>query len=137
MQAAFEEGVVLAGGGHAMAAGLTVRRERLDDLRVFLDRKLAEQALLTPIEDSLEHRRRAGHLRCRPRPARRFRAALAPYGHGNPEPIFALPAVRVTGAAAMRGGHVRCSLAGEDGASIRAIAWRAGDTELGKQAAGR
>ena len=49
---------------------------------------------------------------------------LAPFGQGNPEPVFAFPGVRVRGAMPMRGGHLRCELVGEDGAKLRAVAWR-------------
>ena len=132
VQAAFDEGVVVAGGGHAMAAGLTVRRDRLDDLRAFLEARLSAEALLTPVEHSLD-------IDAALAPSGADRALLeaferlAPYGQGNPEPLFVLPDLRITGATAMRGGHVRCTLVGEDGASLRAIAWRVEDTDLGRR----
>ena len=132
IQAAYAAGLILAGGGHAMAAGLTVHRDGMDALRIFLDERLNEEARLAPVEDSLD-------IDAALTPSGADRSLLeaferlAPYGQGNPEPIFALPAVRIVGATPMRGGHVRCALVGEDGASLRAIAWRSGDSALGRR----
>ncbi|PZO04025.1 MAG: single-stranded-DNA-specific exonuclease RecJ, partial [Alphaproteobacteria bacterium] len=87
VQAAWETGVLLAGGGHAMAAGLTVRADNIDALRSFLnDRMAGEQAdavLLDWVEvDALIE------------PGGATRALfddfeqLAPFGPANPEPLF-------------------------------------------------
>ena len=57
---------------------------------------------------------------------------LAPFGPGNPEPLFALSGVQARDAMPMNGGHVRCRLVGADGASIRAVAWRCGDLDWGR-----
>jgi single-stranded-DNA-specific exonuclease len=132
VQAAFDAGVVLAGGGHAMAAGLTVRRDRLQELRVFLEERLAEESDRAAGEDSLD-------IDAALTPAAADRALLeaferlAPYGQGNPEPMFAFPDVRVVQAFPMRGGHVRCELVGEGGGRLRAVAWRAGESDLGRR----
>ena len=131
VQAAFDEGLLLAGGGHAMAAGLTVMSGRIDGLRDFLAERLAGEmsaaaaldwvemdALLDPsaaTRDTLEQFER-----------------LAPFGPGNPEPLFALGPVTSRDAQAMNGGHVRCRLVGADGASVRAVGWRCADMGLGK-----
>lgn len=131
VQAAWEAGHLLAGGGHAMAAGLTVKGDQIDRLRGFLaDRLRAEQgpalALdLVEIDVLLE-----------PAAANRdlFEAfeRLAPFGPGNPEPLFALSGVQVRDPMQMTGGHVRCRLTSADGASLKAIAWRCADLPSGK-----
>jgi single-stranded-DNA-specific exonuclease len=61
---------------------------------------------------------------------------MAPYGPGNPEPMLALPDVRAERAKVLRGGHIRCSLAGERGTRLEAIAWRAEDSDLGRRLLG-
>jgi single-stranded-DNA-specific exonuclease len=58
---------------------------------------------------------------------------LEPFGPGAPEPLFAAASVQVVEAMALRGGHIRCVLADGAGARLRAVAWRAGDTELGRR----
>ncbi len=131
IQQAWEDGVLIAGGGHAMAAGLTVLANRIDELRAYLNDKLsgeqeAAQALDWVEVDALID----------PRAATRelFEAfeQLAPYGPGNPEPLFAMENLQVREPMAINGGHVRCRLVGPDGASVWAIAWRCADLQTGK-----
>ena len=56
---------------------------------------------------------------------------LGPYGAGNPEPVFALPAHRLSFVKPTEQGHIRCAFATSSGARLKAIAFRATDTELG------
>ena len=57
---------------------------------------------------------------------------MAPFGPGNPEPMFALGDVRVERPMALRGGHVRVTLTDGSGGKLKAVAWRAEETELGR-----
>ncbi len=131
VQAAFEQGLLMAGGGHAMAAGLTVRGEAVPDLRDFLCRSLAEEGASAAAADAIE-------IDALVTPAGASRALfedfqrLQPFGPGNPEPSFALADVRIERATSMRGGHLRCLLADAHGARLKAVAWRAEDTDLGR-----
>ncbi|HST91664.1 MAG TPA: single-stranded-DNA-specific exonuclease RecJ [Brevundimonas sp.] len=131
VQAAWEEGVLMAGGGHAMAAGLTVRAADIQRLRDFLnDRMVGEQAAaealdLVEIDALIDPSAATRDL------FEQFEQ-LAPYGPANPEPLFALERVSVRDAVAMTGGHVRCRLVGADGASVKAIAWRCADLPGGQ-----
>jgi single-stranded-DNA-specific exonuclease len=132
IQAAFDEGLLLAGGGHAMAAGLTMRPSAIPEFRAFLCERLASEMVEAEAEDALEI-----DALVTPGAAARplydaFRA-MEPFGPGNPEPLFALADVRVERVTPMRGGHLRCSLVGGGGASIRAIAWRSADTPIGQR----
>jgi single-stranded-DNA-specific exonuclease len=132
VQAAFEAGLLLAGGGHAMAAGLTVRADAVPELRAYLAEALAEESDLAVAGDALEI-----DALIAPGAAGRplldeFRR-LEPFGPGAPEPLFAAAGVRVVEARALKGGHVRCTLADESGTRLRAVAWRAEDTELGRR----
>jgi single-stranded-DNA-specific exonuclease len=134
VQAAFDEGLLLAGGGHAMAAGLTVRPSAVPELREFLCERLAPEMLAARDEDMLD----LDALVTPGAPARplydAFRA-LEPFGPGNPEPAFALADVRIERLTPLRGGHLRCVLADEAGRSLRAVAWRCADTAVGKRLA--
>jgi single-stranded-DNA-specific exonuclease len=132
IQAAFDEGLLLAGGGHAMAAGLTLRPSAIPEFRAFLCERLAGEMVEAEAEDALEI-----DALVTPGAAARplydaFRA-MEPFGPGNPEPLFAVADVRVERVTPMRGGHLRCTLVGAGGASIRAIAWRSADTPIGQR----
>jgi len=118
------------GGGHAMAAGLTVARGALVDLAAFLEARIAPQlgaappvrelgidAALAPAaatQELVEMIDRAG-----------------PFGAGNALPRFVLPSVRVSYAQTVGEGHVRCTLVGQQRGRVEAIAFRAGQSALG------
>ena len=131
VQAAWTEGVLMAGGGHAMAAGLTVRVEDIGRLRDFLNDRMAGEQVEAEALDLVE-------VDALIDPSSATRALfedferLAPFGPANPEALFALNGVQAREPVAMNGGHVRCRLVGADGASVRAIAWRCADMPLGK-----
>ena len=134
VQAAFEQGLLLAGGGHAMAAGLTVRPGAVPEFRAFLCERLAGEMATAEAEDALEI-----DALITPGAAARplFDAfqLLEPYGPGNPEPVFALADVRAERLNPLRGGHLRCTLVDAGGKRVRAVAWRCADTELGRRLA--
>jgi single-stranded-DNA-specific exonuclease len=131
IQAAFESGLLMAGGGHAMAAGLSIRPEMIPEFRAFLEERLAGEMEAVGIEaveiDAL----------VQPRAANRALLddfqRLAPFGPGNPEPMFALTQVRPDRVSALKGGHVRLDLVGPTGDRIKAISWRSAETPLGQR----
>ncbi|MDO9610216.1 MAG: single-stranded-DNA-specific exonuclease RecJ [Brevundimonas sp.] len=131
IQAAWEAGILLAGGGHAMAAGLTMDGARLAELTDFLNDRLAGERIEAVAMDALE-------IDALIDPGAATRALfesfeqLAPFGPANPEPVFALNGVQARGPVQMNGGHVRCRLVGPDGASVRAVAWRCADLPTGQ-----
>lgn len=130
VQAAFDEGLLLAGGGHAMAAGLTVRPSGIPELRAFLCEQLAAEMIDAAAADAVE-------IDALVSPSGATRGLwtdfqrLAPFGPGNPEPMFAVADARVERPMMLKGGHVRCTLTDASGGRLKAVAWRAGETELG------
>ena len=132
IHAAFDEGLLLAGGGHAMAAGVTVRPDRIDALRAFLCERLADACAVATDQDCIEI-----DVLVTPssasRPLYQSFQQMAPFGPGNPEPVFAFGEVLIQQPMPVRGGHVRCVLADGAGGRIRAVAWRAGELELGRR----
>jgi single-stranded-DNA-specific exonuclease len=58
---------------------------------------------------------------------------LEPFGPGAPEPIVAFANVHIERPQALKGGHVRCTFKSSDGGRVRAVAWRAEDTALGRR----
>ena len=132
VQAAFDAGLLLAGGGHAMAAGLTVRPHAIPDLRAFLAEHLAEERVEAIAADVLE----IDALVSAGGAGRALWSAfqqLIPFGPGNPEPLFAAAGMHIERAMSLKGGHVRCVLVDDSGGKLRAVAWRAAETELGRR----
>ena len=127
---AFEAGVIVKGGGHAMAAGLTVAKERLGDLRGFLEERLGPQvAAATDRALSIDAALSAGGATLE---LIELLEQAGPYGTGHPPPVFAFPAHRVLYADAAGADHVRCTIASADGKRLKAIAFRCMGTPLGE-----
>jgi single-stranded-DNA-specific exonuclease len=129
--AAREAGLLVAGGGHAMAAGLTIDPARLSDFAAFLDTRLARDvdrarsgaALLLDLALA------PGGLT--PALVETLEAA-GPYGVGWPAPRVAVGPVRIIKADIVGKDHLRVIASGNDGRSFKAIAFRAGETEMGQ-----
>lgn len=130
VRAAVTAGHLVKGGGHAMAAGLTVTRDRLPALQDFMRKRLAacvgEARTRTGLEidGALTASGATDELLD-------LIARVGPYGQGNPNPRFAFPATRVRFAKVVGDAHVRCVLEAADGARIEAIAFRAAGEPLG------
>ena len=127
---AVEAGLLVKGGGHAMAAGLTVARERLGALRAFFEDKAHAQVGELIAREELEI---DGALTAEGGTLALIETIeqAGPFGSGHPEPVFALPSHRVVSAGIVGNGHVRATLAGPMGGKLNAIAFRAGDSDLG------
>ena len=128
--AAKEAGLLIAGGGHAMAAGVTVAEDQIPAFVAFLNAKLTDaverasgnralllDAVLAPggVNPDLVTAMEAG----------------GPYGMGWPAPRVVAGPVRLIKCDIVGNGHVRAIVAGDDGRSIKAMAFRAADTPLG------
>ena len=131
VQAAVAAGVAIKGGGHAMAAGITLEQDRLGDLRAFLEDKLAAEVDAATGADSLIIDAAIAASGASTRFIQDLDRA-GPFGQGNPSPVFALPAHKVVYAARAGADHVRCTLVQSDGTRLKAIAFRALGTELGE-----
>jgi single-stranded-DNA-specific exonuclease len=132
VQGAYDAGLLLSGGGHAMAAGLAVRPDTIPELREYLCEALAAEAEAAQALDALEVDAVVSTAACDRGMWQEFQR-LAPFGPGNPEPLFAAADVRVERPMALRGGHVRCTLTDRSGGRLKAVAWRVEDTELGRR----
>ena len=131
VRAAREAGILDAGGGHAMAAGFSLKAERLDAFRDFLAAQFADASMR--VADA-----RALHLDAVVAPSGANARLVeeigraGPFGAGNPEPLVIAPDVRVSFADRVGKDHLRLKLTGGDGARLDAIAFRAADTALGE-----
>jgi single-stranded-DNA-specific exonuclease len=129
--AARQSGLLINGGGHAMAAGLTVAREQLPHLIRFLDERLAPQLGAAPAVRELGIDAALAPGAATQELVNMIERA-GPFGAGNALPRFALTGVRVDYAQPVGEGHVRCTLVGHQRGRIEAIAFRAGQSELGR-----
>ena len=129
--AAKDMGLLAAGGGHAMAAGLTVDAGRIDALADFLDDRLAADVARSRGERALLLDAVLAPRGLNPALVEALEAG-GPYGAGWPAPRIAAGPVRIIKADVVGQGHVRAVVAGRDGRSIKAIAFRSGDTPLGQ-----
>ena len=128
--AAKDSGLLVAGGGHAMAAGLTIAEDQLDPFADFLEERL-EAAVARSIGDRallLDALLTAGGVT----PALvEAMDAGGPYGMGWPQPRVVAGPVRIVKADIVGNGHVRAIVSGDDGRVLKVVAFRQADTALG------
>ncbi len=124
-------GILVKGGGHAMAAGVTIERRRLGEFRGFLETSLAAAVAAARAGSALHLDGAVAAAAAVPALVNEI-ARAGPYGSGNPEPVLALPGHMVAYAEAVASGHVRARLRAGDGAVLPAIAFRAADQPLGR-----
>ena len=127
---AVHQGLLIKGGGHAMAAGVTLRKHELAAFRAFLEDTLRESVEASRRADSLLI---DGALTAGAATTETIAtiAQAGPFGAGNPEPVVALPAHTLAYAEEVGQAHVRARLRAGDGATVNAIAFRAVGQKLG------
>jgi single-stranded-DNA-specific exonuclease len=129
--AARAAGLLVAGGGHAMAAGLTVEPGRLSALAEFLDERLGAAVVAAQAGQSLQLDLAVAPGGLVP-PLVETLESAGPYGMGWPGPRIAVGPVRLIKADLVGKDHVRLIVRGDDGASFKAVAFRQAETELGQ-----
>jgi len=131
VRAAVDSGLLIKGGGHSMAAGLTVERAKLGALRAYFDETAGDTVAHLTANRVLKIDGALGASAATFELADQLEAA-GPYGSGHSQPIFALPAHRIRDCRFVGTNHLRVSLEAMDGSRLEAMAFRAGDTDLGK-----
>lgn len=130
VRAALAAGLARKGGGHAMAAGITIERACLPEVQALLRETLASnvaaarEAAALSIDGALTPEGATSELVD-------LIEKAGPYGAGNPAPRFVFPAHRVGNARLMGEAHVRCALRSGGGGLIGAVAFRVAGTPLG------
>ena len=127
---AVAEGLLIKGGGHAMAAGVTLKPEGLAAFRAYLEATLGDAVEAARAEEALliDGAVSAGGANVA---LVESLARAGPFGAGNPEPMLALPAHTLIYADKVGENHVRARLKSGDGATVNAIAFRAMGQTLG------
>lgn len=129
VRAAVDKGLLIKGGGHAMAAGITIQRDKLGDVRAFfeqwasddisrlrheecieIDAALSADGATFSLLDALEH--------------------AGPFGSGHPQPVLVLPHHTLADARQVGANHLRLELRSQTGARLQAMAFRAVNSDL-------
>jgi len=131
VRAAAETGVAVKGGGHAMAAGLTVEREKFGALQDLLNAELAGSTTAARAIASLEV---DGALSAQGATHELMEQIdkAGPYGAGAPNPRFVLPMHRISAVKPAGPSHFRCKITSSGGAILDAVAFRANGAPLGE-----
>lgn len=130
VRGAVADGVLLKGGGHAMAAGVTLRKERLAEFRAYMETALAADVARSRHVRELFIDGAVSARAATPE----FVATLnraGPFGAGNPEPVVALPSHQLIHADEVGQAHLRLRFKSGDGAIVNGIAFRAVGQPLG------
>ena len=127
---AVASGLLIKGGGHAMAAGITIVPDKLAAFRAFLEEALHDAVEQARHEDCLEIDGAVSAAGATVAMLNDIGRA-GPFGAGHAEPVFALPSHVVAYAEEVGQSHVRARLRSGDGTMLNAIAFRAADKPLG------
>ncbi|MEX0341463.1 MAG: single-stranded-DNA-specific exonuclease RecJ [Erythrobacter sp.] len=126
-----DEGLLVAGGGHAMAAGLTVAADKVDALADWLDGMLEGQVARASASRSMTLDLAVAPGGLTPELVHSLEEA-GPFGVGWPGPRIAVGPVRLVKCDIVGTDHVRLIAAGDDGKSFKGIAFRAAESEMGQ-----
>ena len=127
---AVAEGLLLKGGGHAMAAGVTLHKQRLAEFRAYMESALAHEVAQSRHLNELFIDGAVTARGATPELAAVLNRA-GPFGSGNPEPIVALPSHQLVFAAEVGQAHLRLRFKSGDGAILNGMAFRAVGQRLG------
>jgi single-stranded-DNA-specific exonuclease len=129
--AACQAGILIKGGGHKMAAGFTVEKAKLEELKAFLSDRVATDIKEGDIQPTL-YLDGAMKPKAADMNLLEILAQVGPFGAGNPEPRFVIPAAQLSYAAVVGERHVRGFVTGEGGGRLAAISFNCVDSPLGQ-----
>jgi single-stranded-DNA-specific exonuclease len=127
---AVHDGILIKGGGHAMAAGVTLSKDKLGEFRAYIEAKLAGDVARARHVNEILIDGAVSARAVTPDFINMLNRA-APFGNGNPEPVVALPDHQLVYAEEVANAHVRVRLKAGDGAVVNGIAFRAVGQKLG------
>ncbi len=122
---------LIAGGGHAMAAGLTVAVSNIDTVRARLNAMLSD-AVTVARQNQIRHIDGVVAPGAVSKTFAEMVAQAGPYGQGNPEPVFVLANLRPEYVKTVGQNHLSVTFASDGGENVRAIAFRAEGEPLGE-----
>ncbi|MCK0070530.1 single-stranded-DNA-specific exonuclease RecJ [Kordiimonas laminariae] len=128
---AVQQGLLIKGGGHAMAAGLSIAKGQLEEFSEFLRDHLRKQVKLAKQNRSLKVDGVIALSGATPDLIDQIEQ-VGPFGAGNPGPRFVIPEVDLIKADRVGQNHLRCIFKSRDGKSIKAMAFRMADEPMGE-----
>lgn len=129
ISAAAKQGVILSGGGHAMAGGLSLKPDQLEGLKDWMAEHMAEFREERAAAKGLTIDALLALSQITPALFDEVQT-LGPFGQAAPEPVFALRDVEITYTRHIGENHLKLTL--EDaGARVDALVWRCIGTPLG------
>lgn len=126
-----ESGVITKGGGHTMAAGFSLTEDKIPEFRKFVGEYVLSKIGSEEIMPVIEVDGCLDLLGATTELAEKFEL-LEPFGANNSEPKLVLEHVRIVKPSIVGSGHIRCILSSNNGGSLKAMAFRVADTELGQ-----
>ena len=129
--AAREHDLLLKGGGHAMAAGMTVARDRIEALADWLDERLGRDVAAACETRALQLDLAVAPGGLTPELVETLESG-GPYGMGWPSPRLAVGPVRLVKADLVGKDHVRIVASGRDGVSFKGIAFGSAESDMGQ-----
>lgn len=120
----YETGLLISGGGHEMACGLTIENKYIKTFHETLERNLSDKVnsirskFSTKIDALL-------NISAVNKDLINSINQIGPYGSGNPTPTFAFAELRIAYADRVKGGHIRCNFEDKNGQRIKGICFRA------------
>jgi single-stranded-DNA-specific exonuclease len=131
VRAAVDKGLLEKGGGHAMAAGVTVKREKLDAFQAYLEENLAEKVAQARKATAFSIDGLLTASACTPQLVDEIEKA-GPFGQGNPEPVFTLADHRIAEVTPFGADHIRIKAQAGDGSKLELVSFRSAQTALGQ-----
>ncbi len=128
---AVQQGILLKGGGHAMAAGLSLDPAKIEELTEFLKGQLRDQVARAHASRSLKVDAVVALSGATPDLIDQIEK-VGPFGAGNPGPRFVVPEVDLIKVDRVGQNHLRCIFKSKDGKSIKAMAFRQADEPMGQ-----
>lgn len=128
--AAKEKGILTKGGGHVMAAGFSLEESKIDEFKKFVGEYVLSKTgneKVTPILE-IDSVLDVGGANVE---LADYLEKLEPYGAGNNEPKLMLKRVNIIKPVLFGTGHIRCVLTSQNGGNVKAVAFRAGDNQIG------
>ncbi|GAA5626806.1 MULTISPECIES: single-stranded-DNA-specific exonuclease RecJ [Brucella] len=131
VRGAMERGLLVKGGGHAMAAGITIERGKLGALRAYLEEESADTVARLRENQSLSI---DGAVAASGATVSLYESLqkAGPFGSAHPQPVLALPHHILADVRLVGRDHVRVALRGADGKRVNAIAFRVAEGDLGR-----
>lgn len=131
-QAARADGVLIRGGGHAMAGGFTICPTRVADFKAYARKHALQHSLVNDGPPQRTVDCIASLRSAQPDVVRLLEDSFGPYGQGHSEPLFALQAVRVDHVDVLKDAHIRVSLVDATGGRrLKCMMFRGVGTEVG------